>query len=128
MASHDIDGYDSWAEGVNTRVLRNGTSWQNICGFIEDETRSGKRKRRLYASQTKRQFSVKMNFNIEEYEIFNSWYENTLKYGLYPFAFPEIDGSADSGYRLYRFTSEGYPKYSNPSGNRIECIMQWEEQ
>ena len=51
-----------WAEGVNKRILRDGANWDSPANFIEDTTRSGKRKRRLYATQQKKVYSIKMNF------------------------------------------------------------------
>ena len=41
------------------------------------------------------------------------------------FAFPTIDRT--SGESEYRFVAGTSPRYSNPSGNIIECSMQWEE-
>ena len=26
-----------WADGVNTKILRNGTSWNDVVGFKEDK-------------------------------------------------------------------------------------------
>lgn len=117
----------SWNENVNTRVLRSGTSWSEPAVFIEDETRSGKRKRRLLASCEKRQFSVSMRFSMTEYEYFIDWYNKTTLKGVYAFAFPKID-SLDKGVMgVYRFTSDGLPSYNNNSGILIDVSMKWEE-
>ena len=116
----------NWATGVNKRVLRDGASWDSPSNFIEDETRSGKRKRRLYATQQKKQFIIKMLFTVEEYAIFDQWFNETLKFGLYPFYFPQIDGTSGINH-IYRFTKDGAPQYSNPSGKMIVCSMKWEE-
>lgn len=118
-----------WADGVNKRVLRDGTSWQNNTQFIEDETRSGKRKRRMYATQTKRTFSVKMRLTEKEYHLFDDWFVNTLKHGFYAFAFPVIDNSNRDfmAGKIYRFTNDGAPQYSNISGKLIDVSMKWEE-
>ena len=115
-----------WASGVNQLIRRDGTAWNNPANFIEDETRSGKRKRRLYATQSKRIYSIKMMFTHTEYVTFDAWFQNTLKYGLYPFEFPAIDKSIN-GNKLYRFTKDGEPQYSNPSGKFVSCSMKWEE-
>lgn len=115
-----------WNENVNKRILRDGTSWSNIAGFKSDETRSGKTKRRSYHSLEKRQFSVKMRFSLGEYTIFNNWYKNTLKQGLLAFEFPKIDSTSGS-LVVYRFTADGSPQFSNPSGDLIDCTMKWEE-
>lgn len=117
-----------WADGVNKRVLRDGADWQETSGFIEDETRSGKRKRRLYATQSKREFSLKMRFSLAEYNLFRSWYVGTLKYGFHSFSFPQVDSVEKKTMKTYRFTSDGAPKYSNPDGKIIEASMKWEEQ
>lgn len=118
---------EGWPSGVNQRILRDGTSWSSPAQFIEDETRSGKRKRRLYASQTKKTFSVKMRFTLSEYKIFDAWFEGNLKSGLYSFYFPQIDASGSTTTKIYRFTADGEPQYSNPSGNYIDATMKWEE-
>lgn len=115
-----------WASGVNQKILRDGTNWNNPANFIEDETRSGKRKRRLYATQSKRTYTVKMYFTHTEYTTFDSWFTSTLKMGLYPFYFPAIDKSVNVD-KIYRFTKDGAPQYSNPSGKIVSCSMKWEE-
>lgn len=116
----------NWASGVNPRILRDGSDWGSPTNFIEDETRSGKRKRRLYATQVKKTYSIKMHFTHTEYVTFDSWFNSDLQQGLYPFYFPAIDKSI-SGNKIYRFTVDGSPKYSNPSGNYVSCTMKWEE-
>lgn len=121
-----IQWYDTT---YKNKVLRNGTNWSEIEGFIEDKTRSGKGKRRLSASQSKRQFNVKIRFKFEEQQRFSAWYQNECRYGLYSFGYPRIDevGHNTSHIREYRFAKGGQPKYSNPSGNLIDCTMVWEE-
>ena len=116
-----------WAVGVNTKVLRDGTSWGEFAGFISDDTRSGKVKRRLAHSQTKRIFNVAINMTKTEYDLFHTWYVNDLSYGLYAFNFPKIDSEDKSILRPYRFTSDGAPQYSNTGGKIIKVTMQWEE-
>lgn len=120
----DVKG---WPSDVNKRILRDGTQWDNPTQFIEDETRSGKRKRRLYATQSKKSFSVKMRFTENEYHIFETWFEDILYSGLYSFNFPMIDSSGKTVSKIYRFTSDGAPQYSNPSGKYIDVSMKWEE-
>lgn len=117
----------SWPEGVNQRILRDGTSWQTQIQFIEDETRSGKRKRRLSATQGKRPFSVKMRLSENEYHLFDAWFTNNLKGGLYSFYFPVIDNSNLTTFKVYRFSKDGAPQYSNPSGKLVDVSMKWEE-
>lgn len=117
----------SWDSRVNTRVLRSGTSWSDATLFIEDETKSGKTKRRLAHSQSKRSFSVSMRLSPEEYEYFRIWFKETTFGGLYPFTFPRIDSVDPDETAEYRFTSDGAPSYSNPGGRMIDVSMEWEE-
>ena len=116
----------NWATNVNKRILRNGTGWNSPNNFIEDATRSGKRKRRLFATQQKKTFQIKMHFTAEEYATFDQWFQETLKYGLYPFYFPQIDSTSGTN-AVYRFAQGGSPQYTNPSGKIVECSMVWEE-
>ena len=67
-----------------------------------------------------------MRFTVSEYETFDTWFNSTLKFGLYPFYFPKIDSTTGTN-AIYRFTSDGAPQYSNPSGKFIDCSMKWEE-
>lgn len=117
----------SWAIGVNTRVLRSGSSWNFINGVVEDETRSGKKKRRLLASMGNKQYSVNMRFSPTEYTLFKNWYENSCRYGFFSFQFPKIDSTNSLEMAEYRFVAGSEPSFSNPSGTIIECSMQWEE-
>ena len=116
----------TWASGVNQKILRDGAGWDNPTNFIEDTTRSGKRKRRLYATQKKKVYQIRMNFPHSEYVTFDAWFETTLKHGLYSFYFPAIDKSIN-GNKIYRFTKDGAPRYTNPSGKIVGCTMIWEE-
>lgn len=116
-----------WDSHVNTRVLRSSGSWKEPQSFIEDETRSGKRKRRLYKSMANREFSISMRFTLEEYEIFRVWYEVECRKGFNSFYFPKIDGDDKTLYALYRFVNGGLPNYKNVTGKIIEVSMRWEE-
>lgn len=110
-------------EHVNQKIRRD-TTWNEIQGFISDPTLSGKQKRRLAHSMTKRPFHVTMLFNYTEYQWFSRWYQEDLKYGTYSFEFPKIDGTGNSE---YRFAEGGEPSYSNEIGKLIRCSMSWEE-
>lgn len=114
----------SWDSHVNTKVLRDGSSWGEIDGFIEDGTLSGKKKRRMAHSLASRQYTVQLNMTYEEYAYFKAWYRNDIKFGSLSFEFPNIDGS---GTNEYRFVSGGAPRYTNQSGQIISCSMVWEE-
>lgn len=108
------------------KPLRNGSSWEGINAVIEDKTLSGKTKRRLSHSQSKKPFAVKFKFTYEQYCEFKNWWENDCLFGLQSFGFPEID-SINGGKKEYRVVAGATPKYSNPSGDYIECTMNWEE-
>ena len=116
----------SWPSGVNTRILRSGTQWDEPVTIIEDETRSGKMRRRLYHSQSKRKFSVTMRFSVQEYDVFRNWFRISLKRGAEHFMFPKIDSTSKTETE-YRFSADGFPKYSNESGKIINVSMEWEE-
>lgn len=116
----------NWCDGVNTNIQKSGTSWEEIQGFICDNTRSGKQKRRLSASQTKKQYNVSFNFNYREYLLFSDWYQNTLRYGFHSFYFPKID-EINGNEVEYRFADGGNPSYENNSGKIIKASMIWEE-
>lgn len=115
-----------WPAGVNKSVKMSGSSWAEKDAIIENETRSGKVKRRVYAEQVARQISITMHFSFLEYQRFHSWFEYTLFYGLYAFEFPEIIGDHKT-MKKYRFTKDGVPKYTNISATIIEAVMTWEE-
>lgn len=114
-----------WHSSLPKKVLRNST-WSEIEGFISDKTRSGKTKRRMYASKEKRPFNVEFQFTLQEYKTFSSWYKNSILFGAKSFMFPRID--SDNGeYIEYRIAAGGAPNYSNPSGDIVRCTMKWEE-
>jgi len=64
---------------------------------------------------------------MEEYELFVNWFENTLRRGLYSFYFPKIDSLNKSTLAVYKFTADGVPQFSNPSGDMINVTMKWEQ-
>ena len=116
----------NWSPYVNTTVYRDGADWQEPVKIIEDRTRSGKQKRRYYASNTKRTFNIKMKFSMVEYEAFRNWFENTIRSGMYSFMFPQID-SISKPLKEYRISASGFPKYSNITADKIQCTMVLEE-
>lgn len=118
----------SWdTTNVNTKVRRNGFSWGETEGFIEDKTRSGKTKRRISSSNEKRPFDVKFIFNITEYNNFTYWYNVTCRKGFETFMFPKLDAIGGNQIGYYRIAKGGAPKYTNTSGDNITCTMKWEE-
>ena len=81
----------------------------------------------MYASMAKKPFNVKMYFTYSEYVLFDYWYDNICFKGVNSFAFPQIDSTDKTLEKEYRFVAGSAPKYSNPSGQIIECSMLWEE-
>ena len=114
----------SWPTGVNQRLLRS-TDWDDAEGFIEDESLSGKTKRRAAHSMGKRAFNVKMRFTTTEYALFRTWWETVCLRGVYSFEFPKIDAASGTG--TYRFKKGGAPRYSNQTGVLVDVTMAWEE-
>lgn len=114
----------SWPTNVNQRILRDNSDWAEPEGFIEDDTLSGKTRRRGACSMGKRAFNVKMRFTKTEYDLFRAWYVGVCRYGLNNFEFPKIDAS---GTGTYRFKKGGAPKENNPSGDKVNVQMVWEE-
>ena len=84
----------------------------------------------LAYSMAKKPFNVKMRFTYAEYLLFDAWYNGygstDCCKGLNSFAFPQID-RINGNEKEYRFVAGSAPQYSNPSGQYIECTMQWEE-
>lgn len=115
-----------WDSDLPTKIYREGSSWEETEGFIQDKTKSGKMKRRGAFSQLKRPFAVKMRFTDEQYHIFHEWYETETKKGVYSFHFPQIDSSDKSILKTYRFAEGGAPKYS-PNNQYLDVTMKWEE-
>jgi len=109
--------------------MREGTSWQDVCGYIQDTTRSGRVKRRLAHTKDKPSISVKMHFDEKkgEYTAFRDWYRDDLRNGLYSFLFPTIDNISSNTTSEYRFVYNSYPQYSDVGGGIIECTMKWEK-
>lgn len=81
----------------------------------------------LYASQQKKPFTVRMLFSYTEYNIFVDWYENVCFNGLNSFLYPTIDSFGTKIDKEYQFVAGQPPQFTNPSGKKIECTMQWEE-
>lgn len=117
----------NWSPYVNKTLLRDGASWSEPETMIEDKTRSGKQKRRMFHSMEKRTFTVAFNFTLEEYNYFRTWFTDVLKKGMYSFNFPQIDNIDKTVMKEYRIKAGGYPKYSNKTGQWINCTMTWEE-
>jgi len=123
----------NWNVNVNTKVLRK-SSWEDTVGTIADETRAGTRKVRASSTFAPTTYDVKMRFNLDEYEVFKSWFEVTTRKGAIPFLFPDLETShskytfdVNDNNVLYRFAPSSTIKYSNEAGNFITVSMDWEK-
>lgn len=115
----------AWPEGVNKYVLREST-WELPEGFLQDETRSGKRKRRYAHSQKPEVYKCVLHMSKEEYYRFKDWYNIACRRGTMSFPLPRIDGGKDANEVEYQFTKESI-KVSNPGGDVIKLSFSLEE-
>jgi hypothetical protein len=113
----------AWPDGVNQKILRS-TKWELPLGLISDMTRSGKSKRRAALTLTPVSFNVTMNMTLDEYRIFENWYNNTCRRGVFSFLFPKINDNTDD-LAEYRIVSA--LEISNISGDILEISMGWEQ-
>lgn len=114
-----------WPEGVNKHVLREST-WNLPSGFVEDETRSGKKKRRYASTQTPETYKCVLHMDKEEYEWFYLWYNVACRRGTLSFPLPRIDGGPNAPEVEYRFSKDGV-SVSNPGGGVVKLSFTLEE-
>lgn len=116
---------ESWATGVNKKILRNSKGSVPVC-VIADETRCGAKKRRYSSQLSPKVFNITMHFSTTEFVTFQSWFESTLRHGALSFGFPQIDAvnGSDTEYVFQDGTSY---EWSNVSGIIVEVTMTWEE-
>ena len=114
-----------WPEGVNKHVLRDST-WHLPSGFVEDETRSGKKKRRAASTQTPETYKCILHMTKEEYEWFKVWYNIACRRGTLSFPLPMIDGGPNAPEVEYRFSKDGVTG-SNPGGGVVKLSFTLEE-
>jgi hypothetical protein len=106
-------------------VLRS-SSWDTSPGIIADETRSGKPKRRAAHIKTPDSFSVTMHMTLEEYRVFDAWWENTDRKGVYAFAYPKINDNTGETAE-YEFAPGSAIGVKNTSALNLEISMSWQE-
>lgn len=114
-----------WPEGVNKFVLRD-SDWDLPEGFIEDETRSGKKKRRNSHTQKPETFKCVLHMSKEEYVWFKKWYNTACRRGTLSFPLPMIDGGKGAQEVEYQFAKGGI-KVSNPGGGVVKLTFTLEE-
>lgn len=113
-----------WPDGVNKYVLREST-WELPVGYIEDKTRSGKKKRRAAFSQEPEVFKCVMHMTRQEYIWFKDWYNLACRRGVMSFPLPRIDGGVDAPEVEYQFS--GNISVSNPGGDVVKLSFTLEE-
>jgi hypothetical protein len=107
------------------KVLRS-SSWDANSGVIADETRSGKPKVRASHIKTPNTFTVIMYMTLEEYRVFDTWWNNTDRKGVYTFAYPKINDN--SGEQVeYQFVPGSGIRIKNTSALNLEVSMSWQE-
>lgn len=114
-----------WPEGVNKFVLRE-SSWSLPSGYIEDETKSGKKKRRASATMAPTTYKCTLHMTYTEYVWFKQWYMVACRKGTMSFALPAIDSKDESVEREYRFAGKGI-NVSNPGGDVVKLTFDLEE-
>lgn len=114
-----------WAEGVNQNILRE-SSWELPARFIEDDTRSGKKKRRSAFTLSPVKIKCVLHMTMYEYELFEKWYEYDCRGGAESFALPKINGFNKNDLREYRFSKESI-SVSNVGGDTVEINFTVEE-
>lgn len=114
-----------WAEGVNQNILRD-SNWELPARFIEDETRSGKPKRRAALTLSPIKIKCVLHMTMYEYEIFEKWYEVDCRGGAESFVLPKINGFNKNDLREYRFSKESI-SVGNVGGDTVELNFTVEE-
>jgi hypothetical protein len=106
-------------------VLRPST-WNNPLGIIADQTRSGDFITRPGLVKTPRRINVVIQFTYEEYIIFDNWYENICRRGVYSFLYPKVN-LKNGPLAEYAFDADADLEYGNPGGDMVEVRMVWLE-
>lgn len=115
----------AWPEGVNRDFLRD-TSWDLSCGFIKDQTRSGKPKRRAANSLAPDTLSCILHMRQSEYDLFEYWFKHDCRRGAISVALPKINGINKNDIREYVFSSEKIA-VNNIGGDVVEVKFDLEE-
>lgn len=115
----------AWPTGVNKYVLRE-TTWELPSGYIEDTTKSGKKKRRFASTQTPTSYKCVLHMTKKEYDIFKSWYNGNCRRGAISFALPAIDGGENAPEVEYQFTGKSI-QISNVGGDVIKVSFTLQE-
>jgi len=106
-------------------VLRDST-WDSTPGVIADQTRSGKHKVRANHIFTPDGFSITMHMTLEEYRVFNVWWETVCRKGVYSFGYPKVNDNTGVIVE-YQFVPDGKIQKRNTSALNLELTMNWME-
>jgi hypothetical protein len=102
------------------------SSWNSSSGIIADETRSGKPKVRANHIKTPDAFTITMHMTLDEYRVFDNWWRNTDRKGVYTFSYPKIND--DTGEQVeYQFVPNTGLGIRNTSALNVEVSMNWQE-
>jgi hypothetical protein len=102
------------------------SSWGASPAVIADQTRSGKLKVRSAHIKAPNPFTIVMHMTLEEYRVFDEWWNNTDRRGVYSFAYPKINDNTGE-YKEYQFAPESTIGIKNLSAVNMEISMSWQE-
>ena len=106
-------------------VLRE-SSWDTTPAVIADQTKSGKYIVRGNHVHTPDGFSIVMHMTLPEYRVFDAWWRNTCRRGVYTFAYPKINDNTGI-LAEYQFEPNSNISIKNISGDNLEVTMSWME-
>jgi hypothetical protein len=106
-------------------VLRS-SSWDSSPGIIADETRSGQPKVRAAHIKEPDTFGVTMHMTLEEYRVFDNWWRNINRRGVYTFSYPKINDNTGETAE-YQFAPGAKIGVKNTLALNVEVTMNWQE-
>jgi hypothetical protein len=102
------------------------SNWDVASGIIADQTRSGKLKTRASHIHTPDSFNITMHMTLPEYRIFDNWWKNVCRKGVYTFAYPKINDNTGV-FVEYQFAPDTGIGIKNTSADNLEISMSWME-
>lgn len=110
----------TWPVGVN-QIIRNESSGAGRNGITSDTMRSGKKKIRVQSTSAPKPLSIVMVFTRAEFQLFESWFEGSLRLGSLSFQFPKVAGTGNAEYIIL-------PPYqwSQYGRDTLKVTMSWE--
>jgi hypothetical protein len=104
----------------------NSSSWGTDTAVISDQTRSGKLKVRASHIKTPNPFTIIMHMSLDEYRVFDVWWNNTDRRGVYTFSYPKINDNTGEQVE-YQFAPGSSLGIKNTSALNVEISMSWQE-